>query len=165
VDKSTGGANTSFLNVDTSLNQICLAGQVQEADETSSLPATVTFTYDSLGSISKETDKTVRGDFVSVSLTLDISTGYSQTITATCKLKASLQKAGVQDKVNLQCDLLENYAAFSGLTSQQITNVDQAFAKVKRVKANSKNGKLKISTVGEPTDAAVPGLCGSPTPG
>jgi hypothetical protein len=152
VDESTGAANTSLLNVDTSLGQVCLAGQVQEIDETSSVPTTVTFGYDSVGAITKDTDKKVLADFVAVSLTLDISgtTPYSETITANCKLKASLQKEGAQDKVNLRCDLLENYAAFPGLTSQQIINVDNAYAKVKKAKANSKKGKLKISHSGEP---------------
>jgi hypothetical protein len=169
VDKSTGDANTSLLNVDTSLGQICLAGQVQETDETSSLPATVTFTYDSIGAITKDTDKKVLADFVTASLTLDISgtnvTPYNQLITLNCKLEASLLKEGSRDKVKLLCELGDNFAAFPGLTSQQITYIDNAYAKVKRAKANSKNGKLKISTVGVPAEGGVPITCDFPAPG
>ena len=169
MDKTTGGANTSLLNVDTSLGQICLAGQVQETDEASSIPATVTFTYDSIGAITKDTDKKVLADFVTASLTLDISgtnvTPYNQLITLNCKLEASLLKEGSRDKVKLLCELGDNFAAFPGLTSQQITYIDNAYAKVKRAKANSKNGKLKISTVGVPAEGGVPITCDFPAPG
>jgi hypothetical protein len=156
VDKSTGGANTSFLNVDTSLNQICLAGQVQETDSVSSVPATVTFAYDSIGQITKETDSRVQADFASVNLTLDISganvTPYNAVITLACRFKATLLKEGTRDKVKLLCELGENYAKFTGLSSQQIASIDNAYAKAKKAKASSKNGKLKISHVGDPAE-------------
>ena len=157
MDKSTGGSNVSFLNVGPGPNQICVTGQVQEVDESASIPPTVTFTYSSDGSIDKANDKKVKGDFVSVLLTLDISgtnvTPYNQTIAAACKLKASLVKEGEQDKVNLNCDLGENFSAFTGLNSAQIVNIDNAYKSVKRAKAKSKSGKLKISTTGVPTES------------
>jgi hypothetical protein len=163
MDRSTGGANTSFLSVDTGSDQVCVAGQVQGTDRS----ASVAFSYESLGGISKATDKTVRGEFVSVSLTLDISGGvvppdppYSETTTLDCRvIKASLLKEGSRDKVKLRCDLGQNYSAFPGLNSQFITNIDRAFAKQKRVKANSKNGRLSISHAGEPTDQEPPATC------
>jgi hypothetical protein len=161
-DKSTGSANTSFLSVDTGRSQVCVAGQVQGSDGA----ANVAFSYESLGSIGKATDKSVRGDFVSVSLTLDITGGtspaYGQTIQAGCKLEASLQKAGSRDKVSLRCDFGDHYSAFPGLTSQQVTNIDNAFAHQKRAKATSKNGRLKVSHAGVPSSAGVPVTCALP---
>ena len=151
VDTRTGGANTSFLEVDTGLGQVCVAGQVQGSDGAVS----VAFRYASLGSVAKATEKKVRGDFVSVSLTLDIAGGaspaYGQTIAAECRLKASLLQAGSQDKVRLRCELGENYAAFPGLTSQQVTSIDNAFAEQPRARARSKTGRLKISHAGAPS--------------
>jgi glucose/arabinose dehydrogenase len=152
VGESTGAANTSFLNLDTSLGQVCLAGQVQEIDELSTPPATVTFSYRSTGTITKATGTKIQADFVSVSLTLDISSGYSQTITADCKLKASLRKAGERDSVKLRCELGEDFSAFPDLTAENITSIDNAYARVKKAKATSKNGRLKISHVGEPAE-------------
>jgi hypothetical protein len=161
MDRSTGGANTSFLSVATGSDQVCVAGQVQGTDGS----ASVAFSYESLGGISKATDKKVRGEFVSVSLTLDISGGapYSQTTTLDCRvIKASLLKEGSRDKVKLRCDLGQNYSAFSDLNSQYITNINNAFAHQKRVTANSKNGILKISHVGVPADGEVPVSCTLP---
>jgi hypothetical protein len=135
-----------------------VAGQVVGTDTASSIDATVTFIYDSVGTIKKATDKKVQGEFVTVSLTLLIdgppTAPYADSITVDCKLKASLQKAGEKDKVNLTCELGENFAAFPGLTSQYIQNIDNAFDKVKRVKAKSKKGKLKISTSGIPAEGS-----------
>ena len=159
VEASTGTANTSFLNVDTSSGRMCVAGQVRGSDEA----ANVTFSYESLGSIDKATDERVRGVFVSVSLTLDVTGGaspaYRQTVQAECKLKASLLKAGSQAKAGLRCDLGDHYSAFAGLTPEQVTNIDNAFAHQKRAKATSKNGRLKVSHVGVPSSGRVPVSC------
>jgi hypothetical protein len=166
VDKSTVGANTSFLNVDTSRGQVCLAGQVFAVDQIAN--RSVTYTYNTVGTISKATDKTVRADSNSVSLTLDITEltnpipEYSETITAECKVKASLQKEGTKDKVSLRCDVGENLSDFTGLTPELIENV--ANARLKRVKVNTKKGKLKIATVGVPANAGVPVSCDFPPP-
>jgi hypothetical protein len=154
--------NTSFLNVDTGRSRVCVAGQVQGSDGA----ANVKLTYESLGSIGKATDQKVRGDFLSVSLTLDITGGtsqaYGQTIQAACKLKAGLQKAGSQNKVRLRCDLGDRYSDFPGLTSEQITNIDNAFAHQKGAKATSKNGRLNVSHVGVPRSAGLPISCALP---
>jgi len=157
LDKSTGDANTSVMNVDTELGQVCLAGQVREVAEGSVFTPDVTFFYTSIGNITKATDQKVEAEFVSVSLTLDISDSneayvpYNQKIVAECTLEARLQKVGIQDRVRLRCDLGENFSAFSGLTSEYIVAIDNAFAKGKRARAKSKNGKLTIKHVGEPT--------------
>lgn len=149
-----------------------MAGQVQEFDRTATpYNRSVTYTYRSIGTISQETDKKVRADSSSVSLTLEIINlvpgapieEYDQTITVACKLKASLLKAGSRDKVNLQCDLRENFAAFPGLTPELIENLSNAA--LARVKANPKKGKLRISTAGVPTEAGVPVSCDFPAPG
>jgi hypothetical protein len=161
VDQSTGAANTSFLSVATGSDQVCVAGQVQGTDGSTS----VVFSYESIGSISKATDKKVIGEFISVSLMLDITGGtaaYSQEIMLQCKLGASLRKEGSRDKVSLRCELGQNYSAFPNLNSALIVNINRAFAKQPKVKANSKRGRLKISHVGEPADGEVPVSCTLP---
>jgi hypothetical protein len=167
VDESTGGANSSLLNVDTSLGQVCLAGQVQEFDRTATpYNRSVTWTYQSIGTITEATAKKVKAEFASVSLTLEIVNlvpgapvvEYDHTLTTECKLKASLQKEGTRDKVSLRCDLGENFQEFPNLTPDLVDNV--ANASLKRVKVNAKKGKLKISTTGVPTDAELPISCG-----
>jgi hypothetical protein len=165
------------MDVDTSLSQICVAGSVREIDATVTLNRSVTFTYSSNGTITKATDKKVNADdFASVDLTLLIeelvSTAdggpveeYNKTIAADCKLKAGLkQPKGPQsgeralDRVKLDCDLGENFSAFPDLNDQLIANIQDAFAKRKQVKADPKNGKLKIKTSGSevlPGDAST----------
>ena len=144
------------MNVDTGLGQVCLAGQAQEVDEASVFPPTITFSYQSIGTITKADDKDVKADYVSVLLTLDITgdnvTPVNQTITADCKLDASLRQAGLRDKVRLRCDLGKNFAAFEGLTSANISSIDRAYGNTKRVKANSKNGNFKVTEDGQPTE-------------
>ena len=167
VDGKTGGANTSFMEVDTELDKVCVAGQVRRTDDLSSASATVTFTYSSTGDISKDTDKKVKADFGTVTLTLDISgeevTPYHQEITPQqCKLKATLLKGGSADKVTLRCDLGENFSAFSDLNPlnpQYLTNIANAYLHEKRVTASPKKGKLGISHIGEPTDQQPPATC------
>jgi hypothetical protein len=152
------------MNVDTSLGQVCLAGQVQEVDESSNPPATVTFTYSSIGDITKDSAKKVQADFVTVSLTLDISgpvPAYNETITANCQLKGTLRSAGERDKVKLLCELGEDFSTFPVLTSDQVTSIVNAYTRVKRAKATSKRGKLKIDNFGVPS-AGVPYTCPLP---
>ena len=163
VDDKTGDANTSFMEVDTELGKVCVAGQIQQIDDLSSDSATVTFIYSSTGDITKDTDEKVKADFGTVLLTLDISgedvETYHQAITPECKLKATLQKAGAQDKVILRCDLLgENFSAF-GLNAQYITIINNAYVHQKRATVNTKKGKLKISHAGEPTNQQPPATC------
>ena len=59
--------------------------------------------------------------------------------------------------MSLRCDLGENFSAFPGLTPALIENI--ANASLKRLKVNTKKGKLKISTAGVPTDGEVPVSC------
>jgi hypothetical protein len=156
LDDKSGAKNTSFMNVDTGLGLVCLAGQVQEFDNTVIPSRSVTFTYRSIGEIRKTTDKKVQADFGSVLLTLEIVMvpgvqEYQQTITFPCKLRASLQKAGSQDGVKLNCELGDNFAAFSGLTNALIENINHAFGKQKRAKT-TKHGGLKIPHRGVPTE-------------
>jgi hypothetical protein len=174
VDTITADANTSVLNVDRSLGQMCVAGQVQEFDRTATpFNRSVTLTYRSIATIRKATDNTVKADSVSVSLTLEImnlvpavSGGpfleYDQTITAECKLKARLQKKGSRDRVRLRCDLGRNLSDFPDLTPELIQNV--ANASLKRVKIHMERGRLNLWTHGVPTDAGVPVSCEFPTP-
>jgi hypothetical protein len=181
------------MDVDTALSQICVAGAVREIDATVTYNRSVTFSYSSNGSITKASDKKVDADFGSVELTLIItelvpaSDGgpveeYNQTITiptpnipAECKLKASLkQPKGPQsgeralDRVKLDCALGENFSAFPDLTDALIANIQDAFAKRKQVKADPKNGKLKIKTSGSevlPGDASTVDVsCSLPVP-
>jgi hypothetical protein len=155
VDKATGSANVSFMNVDTGLGEICLAGATTETADAQVYPPVVVFFYQALGDITQATDTEVKADFALVNLTLDISEGiepYSQTIQLTCKLEASLRKEGERDKVKLRCDLGENYSAFPDLTSGQIAAINDAYKGVKHAKASSKKGKLKVTNDGEVTD-------------
>ena len=176
ADKSTGNANTSLLNVDESIDQVCVAGQLQEFDRTATpFNRSVTYTYQSIAPIVQENDKKVRADATSVSLRLEIvnldpslttpeaALEYDQTITADCKLKASLLKAGAKDKVSLQCDLGESFSAFPGLTSELLENIQKAA--LKNVKVNTKKGRLKVSNSGVFTQAGVPVTCDFPAPG
>lgn len=163
LDKATGSANTSFMNVDTGLGELCVAGQTAEVANGQSIAPTVTFTYQALGDITDADDKTVKADFLQVLLTLDITgpdpdnssgtiTRFNQTILLECKLDASLRKEGDADKVKLRCELGENFSEFDGLTSGDIVAIDSAYKSAKRAKASSKNGKLKITHEGEPTE-------------
>ena len=165
VDRNIGDANTSFLSLDTDSGKVCVAGQVLGTDGATS----VSFSYQSLGSIRKATEKTASGDFVSVNLTLDISSGlippappYRQTTQLECWLiKASLLKEGARSKVRLGCELGENFSFFPNLTSEQITHIDNAFAHRKGARV-SKKSRLKISHVGVPTDGDGPVTCSLP---
>jgi hypothetical protein len=155
------------MNVDTSLGQVCLAGQIQAFDRTATpYNRSVTYTYHSIGTITQATDRKVVADFASVSLTLEIVNlvpgapvvEYDYTLTTECKLKASLQKEGARDRVSLRCDLGGDFTDFPGLTPDLVENV--ANAALNRVKVNTEKGKLKISTTGVPTDAELPISCG-----
>lgn len=160
--------NTSFANIDTSLGQFCLAGRVQEVDTTPAIhDRSVSFSYRSVGTIRKATGEEVRADFVTVSLTLEILrlesgspvSEYLGTITADCKIAGLLGKGGTRDKASLDCDLAESFSAFPGLTGELIDNIDDAYAKKKRVKATPKNGRFKISHQGVPADGGVSLTC------
>jgi hypothetical protein len=173
VDTITGDANTSLLNVDRTLGQMCVAGQVQEFDRTATpFNRSVTLSYRSIATISRVTPRTVRADATSVSLTLEIvdlvpavSGGpvpeYDETITAECKLEARLQKKGARDKVRLLCDLGPDLSAFPGLTPELVENVEDA--SLKRVKIHTRKGRLKLWTHGVPTDVGLPISCDFPT--
>jgi hypothetical protein len=163
VDRSTGDANTSFMNVDTGIGQLCVAGQTSEVATGQSIPPTVTFTYEALGTITEADDEQVRADFLLVDLTLDITAPdpdtsgattnlFHQMISLQCDLNARLRKEGDKDKVRLRCDLGENFSAFTGLSSGNISAINDAYKNAKRAKANSKNGKLRITHDGVPTD-------------
>jgi hypothetical protein len=174
VDTITGDANTSVLNVDRSLGQMCVAGQVRLFDRTAvPFNRSVTLTYRSIATISQTAVETVKADSVSVNLTLEIfnlipevSGGpvqeYNQTITAECKLKARLKKNGLRDKVRVRCDLGRNLSAFPGLTPTLIENV--ADASLKRVEIHMKRGRLNLWTHGVPTEAGLPISCDFPAP-
>jgi hypothetical protein len=156
-----GSANASFLRIDSDLRQICVTGQVESVDAHSGLDTTVRFSYSSAGAVDKRNGSKVRGEFAAVLLTLDISGSepYRQTITADCKLKASLLKRGSRDKVRVRCDLGENFSAFPGISVANLRSIDSAYAKEKRARARAKNGKLRISSVGVPSEAASPATC------
>jgi hypothetical protein len=169
VDRDNFDKNETLLNVDTASNQFCLAGRVVGIDPTTTFNRRVTFTYSSLGDIKKATEKSVKGTFVDVVLTLSIeelsdpvNPEFSDTITTGCKLKGALQKEGDAAKVTLKCDVGENLSAFDGLepldaATQEdlIENVADAFPKRKNLKVNVKKGKIRFTHRGE---TAPPGL-------
>jgi hypothetical protein len=165
----TGALNTSFLNIDTDRDLICVAGQAQDSDRLAYFNRTVTFTYASRGNITKETTQKVTGQFpTEVLLTLEIQAinesepEYEGEATVECKLKASLLKAGARDKVNLVCDLGENLSEFSpALTPEEIQNVANAYGPGKRVRVKTKKGKLKLPSAGVRVgdDAELPLSC------
>ena len=143
----------------------CLAGRAVGIDPTTTFNRRVIFTYESLGTITKATDKAVNGAFVDVLLTLEIeelsdpvNPEFSGSITTGCKLKGRLRKEGDAAKATLQCDVGQNLSAF-GLdpeTQQDlIENVTDAFLQRKNLKVNTKKGKIHFTHRGEP---APPGL-------
>jgi hypothetical protein len=176
VDKRFGDKSLSFMNVDTTAGEVCLSGSVEEIDPTTTFNRSVTFSYETLGPITKESDKSVQADFksVSVQLTLNItelSTGgtgggpeleYLETITlpnadfpVPCKAKATLKQKGgsgstepAQDKVRLSCELGPDLAAFPGLSEAFLENIEDAFLRRKTLKVDTKKGKLKFKTTG-----------------
>jgi hypothetical protein len=175
-DDKSGDTNSSFLGIDTPQGLICVAGQVVDFDRLA-LPfnRSVTFSYESNGTITKETDKTVRGEFpttVLVSLVIVNErseaeggplTEYDGQVTADCVLEARLVKSGERDKVKLRCDLGEDLAGFSPpLTSSLIENVDNAYGHGRRARVDTKKGKLKIPHIGDPADS-VPIACSLPS--
>ena len=64
--------------------------------------------------------------------------------------------------MKLRCELGENYAALQGLTSQQVTSIDNAFAEQSRARARSKTGRLKIFHVGAPSGTGIAVTCALP---
>jgi hypothetical protein len=177
ADKS-GDANTSFLSIDTPEGLMCVAGQVVDFDRLA-LPfnRSVTLSYESNGTVSKETDKTVVGEFpttvlVSLVIVNQVSeadggplTEYDGQATADCVLEARLSKAGERDKVKLRCDLGEDLTGFSPpLTSSLIENVHNAYGRGKRARLDTESGKLKILHHGDPADS-VPIDCSLPSEG
>ena len=160
-DTKSGDLITSFLSIDTGLGQLCLANQVQDFDRLAvPFNRSVTFSYSSQGSITKENDNRVNGEFPpTVSLRLVIinlvpgepETEYDETMTVGCKLEASLRKEGDRDKVKLLCDLGENLSQF-GLTPALIQNVANAYGPGKQVRVRTKKGKLKIPHTGDLTE-------------
>jgi hypothetical protein len=176
-DKS-GDPNTSFLSIDTPQGLMCVAGQVVDFDRLA-LPfnRSVTLTYESNGTITKETDKTVvGGEFLTVSVSLVIVNEVSEAqggpvneyegqATADCVLAARLLKSGERDKVKLRCDLGANLAGFlPPLTSSLLENVHNAYGRGKRARIDTKSGKLKILHHGDPADS-VPIDCSLPSEG
>ena len=189
-DKISNDKDQSFMDVDESSNQICLAGSVRYIDATATLNRSVTFSYDASGPIKKATDKKVSADFTTTQLTLLIQelvptadggpiTEYNNSISVQCKVKATLKQPGgnqsgepAQDRVNLLCDLGPSFEAFQNvaeLTPALLDNITAAFAKRKTVKADVKKGKLKIKTSGNEVlpsdDANVTVSCTIPAPG
>ena len=168
-DKDVGDKSINLLNVDTTLDEICLAGSAQGVDAISEiLNRRVTFSYQAFGSISKESDKKVQGDFVDVQVALNLTIQeivgappppipppeFDETIflTTKCKLKVSLTQPGgpqsterARDSVSLDCDLGPNFEAFGDLDQALLTNIQEALEKRK---FNLKKGRLKIKTSG-----------------
>jgi hypothetical protein len=165
VDVDNFDKNETLLNVDVISGDFCLAGRVIGIDPTTTFNRRVTFTYQSLGTITKATDKTVNGAFVDVLLTLDIeelgdplTLEFSSTIQTGCKLKGRLRKEGDAAKATLQCDVGQALSAFGldPVTQQDlIENVTDAFVKRKNLKVNTKKGKIHFTHRGVP---APPGL-------
>jgi hypothetical protein len=97
---------------------------------------------------------------------------FDQTITTGCKLKGGLKKSGEKAKASLKCDVGENFSAF-GLETEEnqdlLENVTDAYPKRGGMNANTKKGKIRFKTNGEPAPegVTVPLSCdlgGSPTP-
>jgi len=171
VDSINFDKNETLMNIDTGTGGFCLAGFVEGNDATITPNRVVTFTYESLGTIKKATEKTVTGEFVSVDLTLTIeelnadlpncgevpvgegNCEFEQTITTGCKLKGSLRKEGDQGKSRLKCEVGENFSAF-GLNDpanqEFLEIVTDAFPNRKHIKVNTKKGKIRFTNKGEP---------------
>jgi hypothetical protein len=175
VDVANFEKNQTLLDVDTATGSFCLAGRAVGVDGTVSFNRRVVFTYRSLGTITKATDKKVNGEFLNVELRLTIDelcpedpvncpvprNEFDGVITTGCRLKGSLQKEGDAAKAKLQCDVGENLSAFGLPPSTQqnlVENVTDAFTKRKNLKVNTKKGKIRFTHRGEPAppDLEVP---------
>jgi hypothetical protein len=183
VDKVSFDKHQSAFNVDTSSGQICVIGEVVGIDPTTTFNRRVTFTYEGQGTITKATDKVVKGDFPNVQVTVLIEElsdpaeeEFTATITTDCKLKGSIKKSGDSDRTSLKCNAGENLAAFGLDTPENqpfLENVTDAFPRRNGMNVNTRKGKIRFKTNGEPTPAGItPPSCelGSlptptPTPG
>jgi hypothetical protein len=191
VDKKINDANRSFLSIDTDTGFFCAAGQVRFMDVTTTLNRRVTFSYTTLGLITKATEKKVDGFFETVDLTLDItaprsaSNGgpinyYNQTIQLDCKGRISFKQpdglAGLaaqeraMDRIFLECDTGPNLELFNEanpLDATLLENVTSAYLNRKGIKVDVRTGKVKITTNGSGVlpsdDENIPLTC-SPVP-
>ena len=176
VDDEGFDKNETFMNIDTAGGDFCLAGRVVGIDPTTTFNRQVTFVYESLGTITKATEKDVKGDFTQVDLTLTIENlnpdlgtcaevpvgegncEFQQTIVADCKLKGALKKEGDAARATLSCDVGPNFEAF-GLNTEAnqdlLENVTDAFVKRKHINVKTKIGKVKFTHKGVPAPEGV----------
>ncbi len=171
VDREAFDKITSLANIDQTFNEICLAGYAAYVDQSNTLPRRVEVLFDSLGTISKESDTKVEGAFVNIDLTVNVYAGASTihpvlfssgTINPPCELTGSVRKSGDVDRANLTCELGPNLASlgipatvpdpFGGpdITQQSIIDsIEFALAKKKPIKLDVSSGRLRINHIGE----------------
>ena len=156
MKKALDEDNQSFLNIDTSTDQFCIAGLARGVDPDSIPNREVIFEYESQGSVKKASSKKVTGDFIPVDLTLTImevggGTLFQDSITSACQLKGKLLKEGEKGKTKLKCELGDFFSAF-GLPQNLLGSIDGAFPKGEspHVKVNTTKGRLTITNNGEP---------------
>jgi hypothetical protein len=161
VRKTLDEDNQSFLNIDTSTDEFCIAGLARGIDPGENPNREVTFEYRSQGSIKRESSKRVIGEFIPVDLTLTVmevggSTLFQDTITSACQLKGRLLREGEKGRTRLKCKLGDFFSGF-GIPQDLLGNIDGAFPKGEspHVKVNTTKGRLTITNNGEPPPSSV----------
>jgi hypothetical protein len=124
VDQESFDKISSLANIDQAFNEICLAGYVAYVDAHNTLNRRVEILFDSLGTISKESDTKVDGEFLgAINLTVNIFSGPSSNasvhpllystgvINPPCTLEGSVRKSGLVDRAILSCELGANLSS------------------------------------------------------
>jgi len=150
--------NQSFFEIGA--GQLCFAGLVRSRDPGPEPQPLVTFEYRSDGTIEKANEKKVKGDFISVLLTLTIERNgmppFERSATSRCELKANVLKAGEKGKARLKCDLGEQFSELDldePENADFLDNVQGAFPRrrgPKHVKLDTLKGKFRVTHNGQP---------------
>ena len=162
ADRRFGGASTSYLEVDTALGKLCVAGEVRGT----SGGTEVTISYRSAGAVDKASDTKLTALLDRVEIELRISGGgvapYGFDVEPPCTLKVRLAQAGSRDRLRLRCEIGDGFSMFADLDAAQVASIDAAFAARSGAKAKSKTGRLKVSHSGVTADGAVSVSCEIP---
>ncbi len=162
ADRRFGEESTSYLEVDTALGKICVAGEVRGM----SGGTEVTVSYRSTGIVGKASDTKLSALLDRVEIELRISGGgvapYALSVEPPCELKVRLVQAGSRDKLSLRCELGDGFSMFPDLSAAHVASIDATFAARSSAKAKSKTGRLEVSHSGVTADGAVSVSCEIP---
>jgi hypothetical protein len=162
ADRRFGAESTSYLEVDTALGKICVAGEVRGT----SGGTEVTVSYRAAGVVGKASDTKLAALLDRVEIELGISGGgvapVALSVEPPCELKVRLAQAGSRDKLRLRCELGAGFSMFPGLSAAQIASIDATFAAQSGAKARSKTGRLRVSHSGVTADGAISVSCEIP---